>query len=72
MASTGFSGLSDPGWAALSSTYWLELRDAGRSFMWALGAIPDYAPVGQDHLLRSSSVVQKITYGPSHDRVPHF
>ena len=65
IASTGFSGLSDPGSAGLTSTYWFEdsYADAGRSFMWAMGAIPDYAPVGQDHLLRSSSVVQKITYG---------
>jgi len=31
--------------------------------MWALGAVPDFAPLGQDHLLRSSSVVQKVSYG---------
>jgi hypothetical protein len=46
--------------------YWFEdgYGDAGRSFMWALGAIPEFAPIGQDHLLHSSSVVQKINYGP--------
>jgi hypothetical protein len=27
-----------------------------------MGAIPDFAPIGQNHLLRSSSVVQKVTY----------
>ena len=45
--------------------YWFEdgYADAGRSFMWALGAMPEFAPVGQDHLLRSSSVVQKVQYG---------
>jgi hypothetical protein len=45
--------------------YWFEdgHADAGRSFTWALGAVPEFAPIGQDHLLRSSSVVQKISYG---------
>jgi len=45
--------------------YWFEdgYADAGRSFMWALGAMPEFAPIGQDHLLRSSSVVQKVQYG---------
>jgi hypothetical protein len=58
IAGTGFSGLANP--------YWFEdgYADAGRSFTWAMGALPDFAPVGQDHLLRSSTVVQKITYGP--------
>ena len=53
----GFGGIPGP--------YWFEdgYADAGRSFMWALGAIPEFAPVGQDHLLRSSSTVQKVTYG---------
>jgi hypothetical protein len=47
--------------------YWFEdgYADAGRSFMWALGAVPDFAPKGQDHLLHSSSVVQKVKYGSS-------
>ncbi|MEW5980024.1 MAG: hypothetical protein AB1898_29870 [Acidobacteriota bacterium] len=45
--------------------YWFEdgYADAGRSFMWAMGAVPEFAPIGQDHLLRSSSVVQKVSYG---------
>jgi hypothetical protein len=47
--------------------FWFEdgYADAGRSFMWALGAVPDFAPKGQDHLLHSSSVVQKVKYGSS-------
>ena len=47
-----------------SGPYWFEdgYADAGRSFMWAMGAVPDFAPKGQDHLLRSSSVVQKVKY----------
>jgi hypothetical protein len=34
-----------------------------RHFMWAMGAVPEFAPVGENHLLRSSSVVQKVSYG---------
>src|ERR1700733_16329411 len=47
------------------STYWFEdgYADAGRNLMWALGAIPEFAPIGQNHVLRSSSVVQKVKYG---------
>jgi hypothetical protein len=33
-----------------------------RHFQWALGAMPELAPAGEDHLLRSSSVVQRVTY----------
>jgi hypothetical protein len=28
-----------------------------------MGAVPEFAPMGQDHLLRSSSVVRKVKYG---------
>ena len=45
--------------------YWFEdgYGDAGRHFMWAMGAVPDFAPIGEDHLLHSTSVVQRVTYG---------
>ena len=33
-----------------------------RHFMLAMGAIPEWAPPGEDHLLRSTSVVQSVTY----------
>lgn len=33
-----------------------------RHFSWTMGAIPELAPVGQNHLLRSTSVVQKVKY----------
>jgi hypothetical protein len=33
-----------------------------RHFMEGLGAVPEWAPAGENHLLRSSSVVQKIQY----------
>jgi hypothetical protein len=45
--------------------YWFEdgYGDAGRSFMWAMGAVSEFAPIGENHLLHSTSVVQKINYG---------
>jgi hypothetical protein len=54
------------GKGGLAMPYWFEdgYSDAGRSFMWAMGAIPDFAPIGQDHLLQSTTVVQKVDYGP--------
>ena len=48
-----------------ASTYWFDdgYGDYIRNIMWALGAIPTLAPQHQDHLLRSSSVVQTVQYG---------
>ncbi len=45
--------------------YWFSdgYSDYLRHFNWAMGAIPDLAPAGENHLLRSSSVVQKVSYG---------
>jgi hypothetical protein len=50
-----------------STNFWFEdgYADAGRSFTWAMGAVPEFAPIGENHLLRSTSIVQKITYGRS-------
>jgi hypothetical protein len=48
---------SDPFW--FSDGY----SDYLRHFQWAMGAIPDFAPAGQDHILRSSSIVQMVKYG---------
>ncbi len=46
-------------------SYWFSdgYSDYMRHFQWAMGAVPEFAPVGIDHLLRSSSVVQKVRYG---------
>ena len=46
--------------------YWFSdgYADYLRHFNWIMGALPDLAPVGQNHLLRSSSIVQKVTYSP--------
>lgn len=45
--------------------YWWSdgYSDYLRHFNWAMAAIPAFAPKGQNHLLGSSSVVQKVSYG---------
>ncbi len=45
--------------------YWFSdgYSDFLRHFSWAMGAIPEFAPMGENHLLRSSSVVQNVAYG---------
>ena len=47
------------------NTYWFSdgYGDYLRSFNWAMAAIPEFAPKGQNHLLGSSSVVQAVSYG---------
>jgi hypothetical protein len=44
--------------------YWFDdgYADYSRNYSWAMGAMPEFAPHGQNHLLRSSSVVQKVRY----------
>lgn len=46
--------------------YWFDdgYADYIRNYMWAMGAVPEFAPLGENHLLRSTSVVQKVSYGP--------
>lgn len=46
------------------NVYWFSdgYADYMRHFQWAMGAIPELAPLGANHLLRSSSVVQRVTY----------
>jgi hypothetical protein len=43
-----------------------------RHFMTGLGAIPEWAPPGEDHLLRSSSVVPEVAYTPGQVRYRGF
>ena len=45
-------------------SYWFSdgYSDYMRHYQWAMGAVPEFAPVGEDHVLRSSSVVQKVKY----------
>jgi hypothetical protein len=44
--------------------YWFDdgYADYTRSFNWAMAALPALAPQRQDHLLGSSSVVQRVSY----------
>jgi hypothetical protein len=44
--------------------YWFSdgYADYLRHLNWIMGALPDLAPVGQNHILRSSSVVQTVSY----------
>ncbi len=46
-------------------TWWSDgYSDYIKHFFEGMAAIPEWAPADQDHLLRSSSVVQKIDYAP--------
>lgn len=46
------------------NSYWFDdgYGDHIRNYLWAMGAIPEFAPAGENHLLRSSSVVTKVSY----------
>ena len=48
------------------SSYWFSdgYGDYIRHFMVGLGAVPEWAPPGEDHLLRSSSVITRVEYRP--------
>jgi hypothetical protein len=48
-----------------ADSYWFDdgYGDHIRNYLWAMGAIPEFAPAGENHLLRSSSVVQHVEYG---------
>jgi hypothetical protein len=47
-----------------ADSYWFDdgYADHIRHYLWAMGAMPELAPHGQNHLLRSSSVVNKVKY----------
>ncbi len=46
--------------------YWFSdgYADYLRHFNWTMGALPNLAPIGENHILHSSSVIQKVSYGP--------
>jgi hypothetical protein len=51
-----------PNWPG---SWWSDgYGDYIRHFMEGLAAVPEWAPVDQDHLLRSTSVVRTISYSP--------
>ena len=51
-----------------ADSYWFDdgYADHIRNYLWAMGAVPEFAPAGQDHLLRSSSVVTHVRYDKTH------
>lgn len=57
-----------------ADSYWFDdgYGDYIRNYLWAMGAVPDFAPRGQDHLLRSTSVVRKVEYGQHSIRYQTF
>jgi hypothetical protein len=49
-----------------TGTWWSDgYGDYIKHFFEGMAAIPEWAPAGENHLLRSSSVVQKIDYAPT-------
>jgi len=52
-----------PSW--LGSWFSDGYGDYIRHFAEGLAAVPEWAPAGEDHLLKSTSVVQKIKYSPA-------
>jgi hypothetical protein len=58
----------------LESSYWFSdgYGDYIRHFMAGMGAVPEWAPPGEDHLLRSSSVVTEAAYAPGQVRYRTF
>jgi len=60
--------------AMAESEFWYSdgYADYMRHFLAAMGSIPEWAPPKEDHLLRSSSVVQKVDYVPNEVRYSTF
>jgi len=62
---TYFQGLSRDAHAPFTEQWWFtdEFSDGPRRLMDAFWAVPEWAPADESHLLGSSSVVTKISYG---------
>jgi len=62
---TYFQGLSLDAHTPFAAQWWFtdEYADGPRRMMDAFWAVPEWAPADESHLLGSSSVVTKITYG---------
>src|SRR3984893_12791225 len=62
---TYFQGLSLNAHSPFSTQWWFtdEYADGPRRLMDAFWAVPEWAPADESHLLGSSSVVTKISYG---------
>lgn len=62
---TYFQGLSKDAPTPFSTQWWFtdEYSDGPRRFMDGLWAVPEWAPADESHLLGSTSIVTKISYG---------
>ncbi|HVR27674.1 MAG TPA: hypothetical protein VMU26_30635 [Candidatus Polarisedimenticolia bacterium] len=62
---TYFQGLSRDAHSPFSTQWWFtdEYADGPRRMMDAFWAVPEWAPADESHLLGSSSVITKISYG---------
>jgi hypothetical protein len=62
---TYFQGLSQNAHSPFSTQWWFtdEYADGPRRMMDAFWAVPEWAPADESHLVGSSSVVTKISYG---------
>jgi len=62
---TYFQGLSRDTHSPFSTQWWFtdEFADGPRRMMDAFWAVPEWAPADESHLLGSSSVITKISYG---------
>lgn len=62
---TYFQGLSGAAHAPFTGQWWFtdEFSDGPRRLMDAFWAVPEWAPANESHLLGSSSVVTRISYG---------
>lgn len=60
--------------ARFGTEFWFSdgYSDYMRHFHWAMGAVPEWAPMGQNHLLRSSSVIRDVEYGARRVRYAAF
>jgi hypothetical protein len=58
----------------VESSYWFSdgYGDYIRHFMVGLGAVPAWSPAGEDHLLRSSSIVTEVAYAAREVRYRTF
>jgi hypothetical protein len=56
--------------AMAEDNFWFSdgYADYIRHFLAGMGSVPEWAPPNENHLLRSTSVVQKITYAPQEVR----
>lgn len=57
-----------------ADSYWFDdgYGDHIRHYLWAMGAIPELAPIRENHLLRSSSVVTHVSYAGNAIRYKTF